>query len=278
MIAQQSNIKDLLQKEEEKVKPKRIPPSRDQAVMEPSTEGPTIEAVRLAQKAVGEALWLTTRALPDLMYAVSRMGASVTRAPEAVMKAAAQLKGYLMATMDDGWKFQVGANEDPTLTVYTEASFAPDSQESHGSFVVMLGSDPIFWGSGCQAYITLSTAESEVTEIVEGMAAGESIAVIINELYPKLIKTIKTDNLSAVAILSHDSGSWRTRHFRLRAGFAHQAILGGDWLVLHIPGEIMIADLGTKALTAVRLEFLNHGDGFHWKRRRIRRTKRRCKK
>ena len=79
------------------------------------------------------------------------------------------------------------------------------------------------------------------------MVAGESIAVIINELYPKLVKTIKTDSLSAVAILSRDSGSWRTRHLRLRAG---------DWLAQHIPGEIMIADLGTKALTAVRLELL----------------------
>ena len=148
MITQQSYIKDLLQKEEEKVKLKRIPLSRDQAVMEPSKEGPTIEAVRLAQKAVGEALWLTTRARPDLMYAVSRMGASVTNAPEAVIKAAAQLKGYLMTTMDEGFKFQVGHNEDPTLTVYTDASFAPDSQESHGSFVVMLGSVPIFWRSG----------------------------------------------------------------------------------------------------------------------------------
>ena len=102
------------------------------------------------------------------------------------------------------------------LTVYTDAAFAPDSQESHGSFVVVLGAVPIFSRSGRQAYITLSTAESELTEIVEGMVAGESIAVIINELYPKLIKTIKTDNLSAVAILSHDSGTWRTRHLRVK--------------------------------------------------------------
>jgi len=50
-----------------------------------------------------------------------------------------------------------------------------------------------------------------LTEIVEGMVAGEATAVIINELYGQMIKVVKTDSQSAVAILCHDGGSWRTR-------------------------------------------------------------------
>ena len=256
VVTQESYTKDLIQKEEQKLKPKKIPLSRDQALMEPTLEGPTIELVRQAQKAVGEALWLTTSARPDLMYAVSRMGASVTKAPQAVLQAAAQLKGFLLSTPGDGLKFETGAQEEPLLTVYTDASFAPDSQESHGSFIVMLGTTPIFWRSGRQGFVTLSTAESELTEIVEGMIAGEATAVIINELYGQVIKTIKTDSLSAVAILCHDGGSWRTRHLRLRAAYARQAVVAGEWMIQHIPGEVMIADIGTKALTAARLEHL----------------------
>ena len=67
-------------------------------MMEPAEGEPTAETVRLAQKAVGEALWLTTRARFDTMFAVSRMGAAVTRSPDAVLQAALQLKGYLKIT------------------------------------------------------------------------------------------------------------------------------------------------------------------------------------
>jgi hypothetical protein len=135
----------LVQKENENVKPKKIPLLRDQSAMEPKEASPSIEKVRSAQKAVGEALWLTTRARPDIVYVVSRMGSAVTRSPEAVMLASTQLNGYLATTAAEGLKFDVIENELPVLTVYTDASFAPDSEESHGSFIILLGSSPIFW-------------------------------------------------------------------------------------------------------------------------------------
>jgi len=186
----------MVQKEDEKVKPKKIPLSRDQAAMEPKEESPSIGKVRLAQKAVGEALWLTTRARPDLMYVVSRMGSAVTRAPEAVIQASNQLTGYLSTTANDGLKFEVEEGENPILTVSTDASFAPDSEESHGFFVVLLGSSPVFKRSGRQGFVTLSTAEAELIEIIEGMVAGESIHVILQELFPDVPKVLKTDNVN----------------------------------------------------------------------------------
>ena len=53
MLTQQSYTPDLVQKENENVKPKKIPLSRDQSVMEPNEKSPSIEKVRSAQKAVG---------------------------------------------------------------------------------------------------------------------------------------------------------------------------------------------------------------------------------
>ncbi|CAL1174186.1 unnamed protein product [Cladocopium goreaui] len=255
MVTQQSYTTDMVQKETD-LKAKKIPISRDQSQMGPSTEAPTTEMIRAAQKAVGEVLWLTTRARPDIMFTVARMGSSVTKAPEAVLKASIQLKGYLKATSNEGLIFKVGENEHPVLTVFTDASFAPDSQESHGSFIVMLGATPIFWRSGRQGFVTLSTAEAELTEIVEGMIAGESIFVILAELFPKISKLVKTDSMSAQAILANEGGNWRTRHLRLRCSFARQSILAGEWSTQHVAGEYMLADIGTKPLSSVRFEFL----------------------
>ena len=104
--------------------------------------------------------------------------------------------------------------------------------------------------------VTLSTAESEMTEVIEAMTAGESVAVIVQELYPVVTKTAFTDSQAAESILSCDGGSWRTRHLRLRSAFARQAILQGFWALQHVPGDQMLADLGTKALNAPRLEKL----------------------
>ena len=133
--------------------------------------------------------------------------------------------------------FNVKEGESPVLTVHTDAGFALDSQESHGSFVVLLG--------GRQSYITLSTAEAELTEIVEGVIAGESLYVILAELFPVVHKLLKTDSQSALAILSNEGGNWRTRHLRLRCSFARRSILAGEWAIQHVAGELMIADIGT---------------------------------
>ena len=44
------------------------------------------------------------------------------------------------------------------------------------------------------------------------------------------------DNKAATQILLQESGSWRTRHLRVRASALKQRILKGNQKVLHIPG------------------------------------------
>ena len=66
----------------------------------------------------------------------------------------------------------------------------------------------------------------------------------------------KTDSASALAIVSGDSSSWRTKHLRRRARFLRWRVLKGDIIMRHLPGVEMIADLGTKALTAAKLQEL----------------------
>ena len=153
------------------------------------------------------------------------------------------------------------------LSLFTGASFAPGSEESHGSFVVLLGSSPVFWRSGRQGFVTLSTAEAELTDIIDGMVAGESIHVILQEVFPDVPKVLKTDNMPALSILTGDGGSWRTRHLRLRPAYARQSVSAGEWTLQHVPGELMVADIGTKPLTAARFEFLKvcMGMGEVWK-------------
>ena len=257
-ITQESYVTDLLEGGGWEKKMKKIPISKDQSTMQPDAEKPEIERIRSSQKQVGEMLWLVTRTRPDLMFGVSRMamGASVLKATDSVHEAAQQMKGYLWRTRSEGLIYKEEAESEMILNVYTDASFAPDSEESHGSFVILLENSPIFWRSGRQGLVTLSTAESEMNEVIEGMVAGESIGVIIEELFGFIPKMLWTDSMSGLAIVTNDGGSWRTRHLRTRSAFARQAVQQGLWGMAHVPGERMLADIGTKPLSAPRLEDL----------------------
>eukprot|EP00435_Cladocopium_sp_Y103_P011943 s5549_g3.t1 len=201
-ISQEGYVKDLLGRQSSDEKPKKVPISRDQSLMELDEKTPTPEKVRQCQKEVGELLWLVTRTRPDLMYGVARMGASVTRATAKVLEAAAQMRGYLQSTWREALKYEDEETAPVVIMTYSDASFSPEGEESHGSFITFINQSPIFWRSGRQSTITLSTAESELNEVIESMNGGESIAVIVAELVEEIEKRAHTDSQSAIAILS----------------------------------------------------------------------------
>eukprot|EP00438_Fugacium_kawagutii_P016096 Skav225959 [mRNA] locus=scaffold6030:76316:83572:- [translate_table: standard] len=265
LITQESYTKDLLERFPE-INPRRIPISRDQATMSESSEKPSPDEVREAQRMVGEALWLVTRTRPDAMFSCSRMGSMVTKNPQMVKEVYTQLLGYLKSTCGDGLRYRDGGEGEVTIQMYSDASFAPDGGCSHGCFMVFVNNNLLFWRSGRQQMVTLSTAESELMEIIEGMTAAESVACIVSELCEEIQKVAVTDSQSARSILTVESGHWRTRHLRLRAAFARQAISEGDWSIQYTPGEFQVADLGTKALTSVRIDFLKKLIGMEVKK------------
>ena len=158
--------------------------------------------------------------------------------------------------MGEGLCFEGDRDQAQLIHAYSDASFAPDGQESHGCVIICIQGSPVFWRSGRQSMITLSTAEAELMELVEGLTAGESVYVIAREIFPEVAKIGWCDSQSAISVLVSEGGSWRTRHLRLRSNFARQAILAGEWSVHHVPGVRMIADLGTKALTSGRMKDL----------------------
>ena len=83
------------------------------------------------------------------------------------------MKGYLKRTQDEGLRYQVDFKDEIVLQAYSDASFYPEGSKSHGNFLILLDGSPIFWRAGRQSLVTLSTAESEMTEVIEAMTAGE---------------------------------------------------------------------------------------------------------
>ena len=197
---------------------------------------------------VGELIWLVTRCRPDIMYAVALMSTLITLK---VMRMAYQVWGYLAGgSMSEGLVFR-GEGED--LMVYTDASFG--EEEAHGCVVVKWGEDPLVWRSSRQGMLNTSTAEAELVEVMEGAVTTEALRVMVEEVIGGPVRCWQfTDSSSALTIIIGDTASWRTRHLRKRARFLRWKAVRGDVLMRHQPGAEMVADMGTKPLSAVKMK------------------------
>ena len=218
-VTQQSYLTDLLQKHPE-VRHRKIPITRDQGFEieeEEEKEAITVEAIRRAQKVVGELLWAVTRSRPDAMFAVAKMGSGTLRCPGKVCEVGDQVKGYLKETWADGLMFPANCGENDLLEVFTDASFG---DQSYGCVMVLLHGSPVLWKCGRQSTSSLSTAESELQEIIDGMTAGESTYSVACEVFGEMKRILWTDSQSAMSIMSSEGGSWRTRHLRLKSAHA----------------------------------------------------------
>ena len=104
--------------------------------------------------------------------------------------------------------------------------------------------------------MSLSTAEAELTAMLEGAVALLGSEALLRDLaYEKQNKAIYVDSTSALA-LSEGSGSWRTRHLRVKAEWLCEKLNEGEFAVHHCEGRVQLADLLTKAMPWSRIREL----------------------
>ena len=113
-----------------------------------------LDKVRAAQQLTGEILWVSQRTRPS--YSTCIMASLCTRRPEQSIEIGAKTLSYLQRTIDHG----LGAR-------------------SHGGWVVTYGGTPIAWRSSRQNMVTLSTAESELLALLDGVVAMKSVESIL---------------------------------------------------------------------------------------------------
>ena len=213
-------------------------------------ESPTEESVRTAQRLTGEILWLSQRTRPDLAFTACVLASLSTKAPERAARIAEKALAYVQSTKG----FALTADADDTgLIAYSDASYAPEGNRSHTGWVVFLHGSPVCWRSARQAFVTLSTAESELVAGLDAVVALQSAEAMLSDFgITGLDKTLRVDSQSALAI-AVGQGSWRTRHLRVRANYLRELYEAGEAIPVYCPGAEQAADLLTKALPSARI-------------------------
>ena len=253
-LNQEDYIRDVLRKNGEELSyGSGVPITKDQTTrLEEEGGEKDAESIRLAQKATGELMWVATRTRPDLMFTLSCMSRYTLKSPAVVVEVGAQARRFLKKTIKEGILMKAGESLD--LEVYSDSSYGPGGLDSQGAVLVMWGASPMMWKAGKQGYPSLSTAESELGEAMEAVVMGDAVDCMVQEISgSRYGKVIRIDNHAAVNLLTEPSGSWRTRHLRLRASHMRWRLGRSDWLVQAVPGAQQLADIGTKVMTAPKL-------------------------
>ena len=248
-MTQSNYIQDLLVRnlgEDPETWSKRKTPLLAEPAVREDPPNKDIPHIREAQRVIGELVWVATRTRPDLALTINRLASMITKDPNQVIELVKQVWYYLANTIDHGLLFK-NPPEENQLNIYTDASFG---EICIGCHLVMWGSSMLLWKSGKQSVVTASTAEAELVEILEGALSGDAVRVVLEEALDRKVRAVShSDSTAAIAIVSGDTGSWRTRHLKKRAHILRSKVNMGDWLLRHIPGSELPADLGTKVLS-----------------------------
>ena len=228
--------------------------------------------VKAAQTMAGELQWLAGRCRPEILYAVNLLSQAISKNPKEAVFRGAHLMRYLKRYPEAGIFYATKAQVTPDAQVssskavvegFCDASFAPNSGRSQQAIMIFVAGGLIAWASHRQAFVTMSTAESELVAICELTTCMKSVEHLVAEVFlhdlskaSDVMKVIYSDSQAALAVCRSAAGSWRTRHLRIRGNMIRELLEDPSWAALHVDGKVMPADLGTKALSADRFGFL----------------------
>ena len=122
----------------------------------------------------------------------------------------------------------------------------------------------ISWSSSKQDSVSLSTTESEIIALSEGLKESEWFYHILQELgfIHKLPIQVWCDSKSAIKTCTNPGNHKSTKHIETRYLFGRDLIEKGRIKVDYLETTEMIADSLTKALTGQQFEKLRYGMGI----------------
>eukprot|EP00971_Amphidinium_carterae_P351163 6491950-Amphidinium_carterae.1 len=160
------------------------------------------------------------------------------------------LCSYLYKHSEFGVSVVDGSASD-TLLSYIDISFAPSGGRSQAGVLIQWGQSTVTWRSYRQTLTTLSTCESELIGVLDGLESAKCIQILLseiaNDIAPKLIE-LRCDNQASVSLCSVDA-PLRTRHLSIRALHLTEALQQGSCTLGWIGTREQKADYLTKPAT-----------------------------
>jgi hypothetical protein len=208
---------------------------------------------------VGSLLYLARTTRPDISNAIRELSRFLSCYNKSHWEAARRVLKYLKQTSNYGLYIDGNINQ-LSYEVYTDASFACQEKEriSVTGYCVMLAGVCISWSSSRQKCVAVSTTESELIALSEGVKESEWFGQLLSELGFKQTEPIiiRCDSKSAIAVVQNPGNHNSTKHVEIRFLFTRDLVEKGKIKVVYCHTLEMLADLLTKALSGPQFEIL----------------------
>ena len=257
---------DFINKEGQVVLKKAYaPPAIDEKLgEEEGTVREKNDALILCRKYIGQMMWLTTRARPDIASCLGILASMMVKRPKEVKGYLVCLWRYLWTTKDhamctlpspkaaqkiikdNGAETNSSRAQDGplpcssplTVQTYCDASFAPGGGRSRSGILVLLvdqltnRASALIWQSRRQTLTALSAPEAEVVALSEAWMP----AIVIHDscrdiglevgLSPHVLFVVKTDSQVTLTQLRNESVTTRSRPFANKFNYARDMCHG----------------------------------------------------
>ena len=215
-----------------------------------------MQDVSAYRRLIGRLIYLTiTR--PELSYPVHILAQFMSTPRENHWHAALKVVRYLKGTCGQG--LLLSASSDLSLQSFCDADWAscPTTRQSLTGFCVLIGGSLVSWKCKKQQVVSRSSAEAEYRSLADTCCELTWIVSLLHELHFKRITpiTLYCDNKSALHIASNPVFHERTKHIEIDCHLVRQKLQQGLIAPQHIPTREQPADLFTKSLCSMQLQY-----------------------
>jgi hypothetical protein len=199
----------------------------------------------------GGLLWLARCTRPDIAFAVHQLTRR-THSPRTTDQALGKrILRYLAGTASTKLVSKQEDLNGYALSAFTDADYATNSdRKSISACTVHLNGMIVHWYCTKQSNISLSTMESEFVAAARGVQELLGCYELLKEIGCPIAlpMTIKMDNQAAIAQVTSEASSQRSKHIDIKYKFLKDLYLNQVINPIHVPTKAMLADLLTKAM------------------------------
>lgn len=207
------------------------------------------------QELVGRLMFLSVNTRPDITFTLSYLSQYNNDAREMHMKGLKRVLRYLKGTINYCLCYG-GKTIQNRIDCETDASWdtTKDAKSFTGTLVYRNG-DLIQWRSKKQYTVALSSTESELEAMLEGMKDVIWLDRLLREITGenKITKEIKSDSLNVVKLANGGNYKSRSKLLNRKFHFIREGMKENNILITHVASVDMRADCLTKALSGPKL-------------------------
>lgn len=210
------------------------------------------------QEAVGSLLYLSQISRPDISFAVNQVSKFNINPDKQHWNAVKRIFKYLKGTINYKLRYSKDFNEE--IIGYSDANWAndPECRKSITGTVFIKNGGAISWASKLQRTVALSTVEAEYIALATTCQEALWLQELRSEIEPeKKTKPMQlfSDNNGAISLSKNACMSQRSKHIDTRYHFLRDNIERNNVVIKHVSTEDMTADIFTKPLPKIKVEF-----------------------